>query len=91
MDKIIITSEKPDSTRRLRNIVEQSIAVLCERNGAAVGSAKRLRQRFLPIHVDSVSLQKCALTTAANALAALWKIQEPGRTKPQHGGLQYSR
>ncbi len=85
-----ITPETPDSTRRLRNVMEESMAVLSERSNSAAGSARRLRQRFLPIHADSINLQKCALTTAASALAALWKIPATGRAKTQHG-LQFSR
>jgi hypothetical protein len=89
-NKTIDTSGNTDSTRRLRSIIEQSIAVLSDRNDSSAGPAKRLRRRFLPIHADSINLQKCALTAAANALAALWKVPESGRSKNQHG-LQFSR
>jgi|SRR5271163_2605884 hypothetical protein len=60
---------KSGSANHLKNIFDQSLAILCE--GA---SSVRVRRRSLPLHIDPLSLQKRALSDAANALTALWNI-----------------
>jgi hypothetical protein len=79
-------NEKSGSTNHLKNIFEQSLAVLCEGRDSI-----RVRRSSLPLHIDAVNLKKRALSEAANALAALWRISEPRPAKPQSRVLQYTR
>jgi hypothetical protein len=65
-------NEKSGSTTHLKDVFDQSLAVLCE--GASSG---RVRRSCLPLHIDAANLQKRALSDAADALAALWKISKP--------------
>jgi hypothetical protein len=87
-----MTSRTPvipaESATRLKNVFEQSLAVLSEQgdipSNAATDSRKgkiRVRPRSLPLHTDAVSLRKRALDNAAKALATLWKIPGPARVK----------
>ena len=87
-----MTSRTPvtpaDSATHLKNVFEQSLAVLSEQgdtpSNAATDSRQgkiRVRPRSLPLHTDAVSLQKRALDNAVNALATLWKIPGPARVK----------
>src|SRR5271163_2533288 len=83
-------NEKPvnnnsGSTTHLKNIFDHSLAILCEGAGS-----ERVRRSFLPLHTDAVSLQKRALSDAATALAALWKIPANRSPKLHSGAVQYS-
>jgi hypothetical protein len=83
-------NQQPDSTRSLRNICEQSLAVLCE-GGDSVKTkspAETSRRRSLPLYVDPANLQKRALGDAAKALAALWKISDSKRPRLSADGLR---
>jgi hypothetical protein len=86
-------NEESDATNQLKSIFDQSLAVLCEgKDTVKPGSqTERLRRRSLPLHVDAVNLQKRALDNAARALATLWKISEPKRTRLQIPATHYSR
>lgn len=86
-------TEESDSTNQLKSIFDQSLAVLCEgKDTVKTGSQTVwLRRKSLPLHVDAVNLQKRALDNAAKALATLWKISGPKRTKLQSRAAQYSR
>ena len=79
----IAGNEKRDSSKHLANIFEQSLAVLCDGKKALTARRPigRALRNSLPVHLDDASLQKRALEDAAKALATLWKIEEPGRTK----------
>ncbi len=84
------TSNQNIESTTLRNRIEQSVALLCERDDAKTqpptGSSDR---HSLPIHIDTAYLQKGALVDAAKALAALWKV--PSRGKLPNRAMQYSR
>jgi hypothetical protein len=73
-----ISTAQSDSNH-LKNVFEQSLAVLSEDADAGV---ERKNRRSLPLHMDAANLQKRALENAANALANLWKIP-CGRVKPR--------
>jgi hypothetical protein len=85
-------NEESDATNQLKSIFDQSLAVLCEgKDTVKTGSqTERLRRRSLPLHLDAVNLQKRALDNAAKALATLWKISEPNRTRLQSPATHYS-
>jgi hypothetical protein len=85
-------NEESDATNQLKSIFDQSLAVLCEgKDTVKTGSqTERLRRRSLPLHLDAVNLQKRALDNAAKALATLWKISEPKRTRLQSPATHYS-
>jgi hypothetical protein len=85
--------EKPDSKNRLKSVVEESLAVLCEDKDSARTESQTARssRRSLPLHIDPANLQQRALVNAAEALAALWKISGPRRTKLSSPAMQYSR
>ena len=79
-------NRQSNSTHHLKNIFEQSLAVLRSKdNDTATKNTHngRLRLHSLPLHMDAADLQKRALDDAAKALATLWKISEPGRPKLQ--------
>jgi|SRR5271156_2880422 hypothetical protein len=88
MTNEIAGKQQCESTNQLKSIFEQSLAVLCEdkpQNKNVIlknPQNVRIRRDFLPLHIDAANLQKRALDDAAKALAALWKISEPGRAKP---------
>jgi len=87
--------EASESTSKLKTIFEQSLALLSE-DKAASGekenpSASLARRTSLPLHLDSANLQKRALDDAAKALATLWKISKPERTKLPNRALPCSR
>ena len=86
MTNEVTASQHSGSANHLKNIFDQSLAILCE--GA---NSVRVRRSSLPLHVDAVNLQKRALSDAANALAALWKIPEPKSPKLQSRAIQCSR
>src|SRR5271163_2429160 len=77
---------KSGSANQLKNIFDQSLAILCEGAGSV-----RVRRGSLPLHFDAVSLQKRALSDAADALAALWRVPSSRSSRLQSGTLQYSR
>jgi hypothetical protein len=79
-------ADQSGSANQLKNIFDQSLAILCE--GA---NSVRVRRSSLPLHIDAVNLQKRALSDAADALAALWKISANRSAKLQTGAVQYSR
>jgi hypothetical protein len=84
-------SEKSGSASHLKNIFDQSLAVLCDGNGKSNGKSSVPSHRSsLPLHLDAVNLQKLALTNAANALAALWKVSDRKPAKLQSRALQYN-
>lgn len=76
-------NEPVDSNDHLKDVVEQSLAVLGDgqRSGGTKPQAHTSLRSALPLHVDRANLQKRALTDAATALAALWKISKPRRVK----------
>lgn len=82
-------NDKPESTKYLKNIFEQSLGVLCEDKGSAAET--RLQHASLPVYMDPVNLQKRALIEAAKALAALWNISDLTRTKLPSRPVKYSR
>jgi hypothetical protein len=81
-----VTTEQTGSTNRLKNIFDQSLAILSE--GA---NSVRVRRSSLPLHMDTVNLQKRALSDAANALSELWKISGTRSPKLQTGAVQFGR
>ena len=79
-------NEQSNSPHHLKNIFEQSLALLCDKDNDTPTKNThngRLRLHSLPLHMDAADLQKRALDDAAKALATLWKISEPGRPKLQ--------
>ena len=89
----VTATEESNSTNHLKSIFDESLAVLCEDNDSvrARPQTEWLRRGSLPLRVDAVNLQKRALDNAAKALATLWKISGPKRTKLQSRVTQYSR
>jgi hypothetical protein len=81
-----VQSKESGSPSHLKNVFDNSLAILCEGAGSV-----RVRRSSVPLHIDAVSLQKRALTDAANALAALWKISNNRSPKLHSNALQYSR
>jgi hypothetical protein len=79
-----VANENCDSAKRLANIFEESLAVLCDGKKALTGTRQTARtlRNSLPVYLDATRLQKRALDDAAKALATLWKIEEPERAKP---------
>lgn len=71
-----------ESANRLKNIFEQSLAVLAQGVDAPAGKPQTIR-RSLPLHANAADLQKRAIDNAANALASLWKISGSARVKPR--------
>lgn len=71
-----------ESANRLKNIFEQSLAVLAEKADAPAAKPQTI-WRSLPLHVNAADLQKWAIDNAAEALASLWKISGPARVKPR--------
>jgi hypothetical protein len=76
-------NEPVDSNNHLKDVVEQSLAVLGDGQASAgtKPQAQTSLRSALPLHVDPANLQKRALTDAATALATLWKISKPRRVK----------
>lgn len=91
MTTATIARETTDSRKRLKRIVDQSLAVLCERSDAANKDPQRQLsgRRFFPLHVDPACIQKTALANAVTALAALWKI--PASSRPKTHDVPRSR
>lgn len=85
MTNAVTLTEKSGSTTHLKDIFDQSLAIL---EGA---SSARVRRSCLPLHIDAANLQKRALSDAADALAALWKISTTRSPKLQSRAIQYSR
>ncbi len=79
----LVGKQQSDFTNHLKSIFEQSLAVLRQDKDVTKKTRHnvRVRRDFLPLHIDPANLQKRALDDAAKALAALWKISEPGRGK----------
>lgn len=77
-------NQKPSSANNLKKVFDQSVAILCD--GA---NSVRVRRSSLPLHIDAFNLQKRAMSDAASALAALWKITSS--PKLHKGAIQYSR
>jgi hypothetical protein len=86
MTNAVTINEKSVSANHLKNIFDQSLAILCEGAGSV-----RVRRNSLPLRIDAVNLQKRALSDAANALAALWKISESKSPQLHSGAMQCSR
>jgi hypothetical protein len=79
-----MVQQQTESTNHLKSVFEQSLAALREDNNAVITKTRpnvSVRCNCLPLHVDPANLQKRALDDAAKALAALWKISQPGRCK----------
>lgn len=85
-------TQNPESASHLKDVFEQSLAMLGEKN-SGVERNKPIRQRrsAVPIHIDAACLQKRALEDAAKALASLWNVTTPGQTRVQNRPLQYAR
>lgn len=81
---------KSESANQLKNVFEQSLAVLCEDESVVAKDAHSLpiRQRGIPQQAD---VRKRALNDAANALASLWKISGSGRGKLPRDEARSSR
>jgi hypothetical protein len=79
-------TEKSGSANHWKDIFDQSLAILCD--GA---NSVPMRRSYLPLRIDAVTLQKRALSSAADALAALWKISETRAPKLRSGAVQWSR
>ena len=58
-------TEKSGSANHWKDIFDQSLAILCD--GA---NSVPMRRSYLPLRIDAVTLQKRALSSAADALAA---------------------
>jgi len=86
MTNAVTVNDNFGSADHLKNVFEQSLAILCE---CAVSA--RVRRSFLPLRIDAVNLQKRALSDAAKALAALWKISDTRPPKRQGGSIQHGR
>ncbi len=71
---------KSESTNQLKNVFDQSLAVLCGDESVVAKDAHSLpiRQRGVPQQAD---VRKRALNDAVHALASLWKISGSGRGK----------
>jgi hypothetical protein len=84
---------QPDSTNRLKSIFEQSLAVLRGDKGDKNVRAGKVHKRCasLPLRMDAANLQKRAVEEAAKALASLWKISDPKRSKLQARAIQPNR
>lgn len=77
-----LVDQVPDPTTHLKNVYEQSLAVLSEsRHGRSKKQPTRLLHSSVPLHIDAVSLQKRALNDAAKALATLWKVPSHGQAR----------
>ena len=79
-----MVQQQTESTNHLKSVFEQSLAALREDNNAVITKTRpnvRVRRNCLPLHVNPANLQKRAPDDAAKALAALWKISQPGRCK----------
>lgn len=85
MTNAVSLTEKSGSMTHLTDIFDQSLAVL------EGDSSARLRRSCLPLHIDAAKLQERALSDAADALAALWKISKTRSPKLQRRAIQYSR
>jgi hypothetical protein len=86
MTNPVTPNDKAGSANHLKKVFDQSLAILSESAGSV-----QVRRSFVPLHIDPVSLQKRALSDAANALASLWKISQSKSPKLQTGLVQYSR
>jgi hypothetical protein len=77
-----------DSKDHLKSVVEQSLAVLNQNKSMA--TTETSCRRSLPVYVNAANLQKVAMVSASNALAALWKTSAPGhvRRPPRRAFLQ---
>lgn len=72
----------PESSTRLKNVYEQSLAVLSEaRQGQNKKQSARQFRSSVPLHIDAASLEKRALDDAARALATLWNVSTPGHSR----------
>jgi hypothetical protein len=95
-----------DAKRKMENIFDQSLAVLCSGDVPSTTSSSSTTKRSnvrrtakaaesytnsLPIHIDKISLQRRALVDAAKALATLWKVPETRGSRLQNRGLEFSR
>jgi hypothetical protein len=77
-----------DSKDHLKSVVEQSLAVLNQNKSMA--TTETSPRRSLPVYVNAANLQKVAMVSASNALAALWKTSAPGQVRrpPKRAFLQ---
>lgn len=77
----------------LKTVFEKSLAVLSEGKDALTKNTRigRASRGSTPIRINAADLQKRALDDAAHALATLWKVQEPGRSKAQLRPLPSTR
>ncbi len=79
-------SAQPESTNRMKNIFEQSLAVLRGDKNRTGNVQKHCVS--LPLHIDAANVQKRAVEEAAKALASLWKISDTRRSKLQVPAIQ---
>jgi hypothetical protein len=88
-----VPQQNPDSVLHLKTVFEKSLAVLSEGKDALAKDTRigRASRASTPIYINAADLQKRALEDAAHALATLWKVQEPGRSKPQNRPLPSTR
>jgi hypothetical protein len=68
----------------LKNVFEQSLAMLGETKTENTKRTAPLRGSAVPLHIEPAMLQKRAIDDAAKALASLWKVPGPSRlqTRP---------
>jgi hypothetical protein len=78
--------EQSLSTNHLKSIFDESLAMLSDGEDSV-----RPRRSSLPLRIDMINLRKRALSDAADALAALWKISAPRSAKLPSRDLQYGR
>lgn len=102
MTQRLNTKQAFGTANHLQDIFDQSLAVLCqdkdhlgkdrlEKDSTRIRTQTRtVLAGSLPIHIDAVNLQKRALSNAAQALAALWKISSPAGAKTESRGMQFS-
>lgn len=90
----LMVKQQTESTNHLKSVFEQSLAVLQDDNNAAMRKTrpnKPARRDCLPLYIDPANLRKRALEDAAKALAALWRISQPGRGKLTARGLSFHK
>lgn len=77
-----------DSKNHLKSVIEQSLSVLNQNEGAAREEISR--RSSLPVYIHAGNREKVAVASASSALAALWNISAPSRPRrpPSKGFMQ---
>jgi hypothetical protein len=74
-------NQNPETTNHLKDVFEQSLAMLEVRHAGATAESAATRGSAVPLHIDPAFLQKRALDDAAKALASLWRVPSSTRAK----------